>query len=219
MTSQTRQTMEKAAYAAVGAPVAAVKALSARVTDLRDSVAEARRDVGEELEAEMTEWIAEGERIVDRSFRRVRSSLDEVESKAISVDVPSVDLTTINGIGPNYAEQLADAGVSGVAGFLSATGTPEDIANLAEHTGFSAGTIESWRDQVDLSRVNGVGGAYAQLLHHADVWTLRQLSKCDPADLADTLNTVDMRGTLDQMPSIYATKKWIDEAAGLISSN
>lgn len=242
LTQQTRQTMEKAAYAAVGAPVAAIKAMGARLSDFRGSVRASRRELGADLELEMNRWIAEGERTIDRAMRRVRSSeiANDAKSTATSTGrsveegmnratraidetleaiVPSVDVTTINGIGPNYAKQLAQAGVFGVAGFMSATGTAEDVAKLSAHTGFSTGTIESWRAQADLSRIDGVGGAYAQLLHQADVWTLRQLSHCDPDELADRLSSIDAWDAPEQMPSVYATKKWISQARRLVSAS
>lgn len=235
---KARESVEKAAYVAVGAPVAAVKALSARISDLRDAMRSSSKDMGDELTREMDEWIAEGEDVIARAMKRLRSSdvVDEVRSSAKStkeaaevgiekaasglhqgLDIiePDEKLTTINGIGPSYAKQLREAGISGIADFMSQTATGEDISKLAKTTGFSSGTIESWREQVDLSRVNGIGGSYQMLLHRAGVWTLTQLGECDADDLAERLGSVDMPDAPEQTPSIYTVKQWVTKAKKL----
>ncbi|MFZ0014444.1 MAG: DUF4332 domain-containing protein, partial [Acidimicrobiia bacterium] len=89
----------------------------------------------------------------------------------------------------------------------------------AHVTGFSTGTIESWREQADLTRVEGIGGTYLGLLHRVGVWTLEQLSKCDPGALTDELNSVDLPDAPDQMPSIYQVKQWVTRAGKLLGTS
>lgn len=240
MSPQTRETVERAAYAAVGAPVAALKALGTRISELREALESSRKEMNEDLAAEINEWIAEGENVIERSMERIRATgmVDElrsvVESTRRSVEVgarksartidegmdvlvPDTRLTRINGIGTNYEAKLVEAGVAGVADFLSATGTEEDIAKLAKITGFSAGTIGSWRDQVALSRVEGIGGAFGRLLRRVDVWTLRELSQADPEHLTEQMGSIESADAPDQTPSIYQVKQWIAEAKTLIN--
>jgi predicted flap endonuclease-1-like 5' DNA nuclease len=236
MTSRMRESVEKAAHVAVGAPVAAIKAMSARVSDLREAVRTSREEMGQELAKEMDEWVAEGERVIDRAMKRVRSS-DVAEDVQEGVEAtreaaeagitkakhrverglaPDKELTVVNGIGPSYATQLDDAGISGVVGFMSATGTKEDIAGLAETTEFTPATLESWRKQLDLTRVDGVGGSYKELLHRIDIWTMSQLADADPEAIVEKMGKVeDMPGAPEQMPSIYAVKQWVTEAKKL----
>jgi predicted flap endonuclease-1-like 5' DNA nuclease len=239
MSPKTRETVERAAYAAVGAPVAALKALGARVSDLREMVESSRKELNGDVATEINQWIAEGERVIERGMERLRATgmVDELRSvvastrksaqvgvrkatrtidETLDTIVPDTSLTRINGIGDNYETKLADVGVKGVADFLSATGTEEDVAKLAKVTGFSAGTIESWRDQVALSRVDGIGGAFQRLLRRVDVWTLRELSQADPELLTEQMATLDSPDVPDQMPSIYQVKQWIAEAKTLI---
>jgi len=235
MSPQTRETVERAAYAAVGAPVAALKALGARLSEMREALEDSRREMNGDLAHEINEWIAEGENVIERAMERIRATgmVDDlrtvVEStrksaelgarkatrtidESLDVLAPDTRLTRINGIGANYEAKLAEAGVSGVADFLSATGTEEDIAKLAKVTGFSVGTIESWRDQVALSRIDGIGGAFGRLLRMVDVWTLRELSQADPEQLTEQMGSIESPDAPDQAPSIYQVKQWVAEA-------
>lgn len=235
---RARESVEKAAYAAVGAPVAAVKALGARVSDLRDAVRSSSKDMSDDLNREMNEWIAEGEKVIERAMKRLRSSevVDEVRSRAaeareaaevgiekarggvekgLDVIAPDEKLTVINGVGPSYADQLSQAGVAGIAEFISRTETSSDLEKLAESTGISVATLEVWRDQVELSRIDGIGGANEMLLHRAGVWTLPQLSECEPAELTEELEVIDMPDAPDQKPSIDTVRQWVSEAKKL----
>lgn len=233
MTSRMRESVERAAHVAVGAPVAAMKAMSARVSDLRETVRSSRKDLGQELAREMDEWISEGERVIERAMNRLRPPSEDdgtlgakAAAKRTAARVarrvehslePDADLTMINGIGATYESKLNDAGIDGVTALMSATGTREDIAVLAEETGFGVATIQSWRSQVDLTRVDGVGGVYKRLLHRVGVWTLSQLASANPERLVADINGLgDMPTGPDQMPTAYDVKRWISEAGRLI---
>jgi predicted flap endonuclease-1-like 5' DNA nuclease len=235
---KARESMGKAAYAAVGAPVAAIKALSARVADLRDAVRASSKDMSDDLTREMNEWIAEGEKVIEKAMKRLRSSgaFDEVRSRAkqakeaaevgidkasdrvekgLDVISPEEELTTINGIGPSYARQLEEAGVTGVADFLAQTGSARDVDRIADATGISSGTIESWRGQAELTRIGGIGESFQMLLHRAGVWTMSQLAASDPVELADELQAIDMPDAPEQMPSSDTVADWVSEAKKL----
>lgn len=235
---RARESVEKAAYAAVGAPVAAVKALSARVSDLRDAVRSSSKDMSDDLTREMNEWIAEGEKVIERAMKRMRSSevIGEVRSRAteakeaaeigiekarggvekgLDIIAPDEELTVINGVGPSYADQLKKAGVAGIAEFIGRTDTTSGVQKLADATGISAATIEGWRDQVELSRIDGIGGSNEMLLHRAGVWTLAQLAESKPADLSAEMEGIDMPDTPDQKPSTNTVSQWVSEAKKL----
>lgn len=235
---RARESVEKAAYAAVGAPVAAVKALSARVSDLREAVRASSKDMSEDLTREMTEWIAEGEKVIERAMKRMRSSevVDEVRSRAteatkaaktgiekargglergLDVIAPDEELTVVSGIGPGYAEQLRGSGINGIVDFVSRTGTASGINELADATGISTATIAGWRHQVELTRVDGIGESYEMLLHRAGIWTLSQLAGCNPAELAQDLHAIDMPDVPEQTPSADTIEQWVAEAEDL----
>lgn len=245
MSPDTRESMEKAresvgraAYVAVGAPVAAVKALSARVADLRDAVRSSSKDMSDDLTREMNEWIAEGEKVIERAMERLRSSeafegvrkrtkqareaaevgidkASERVERGLDVAAPDEELTTINGIGPSYANQLREAGITGIAGFLSQTGSDHDVDELSETTDISVPTIESWRARADLTRIDGIGVSTQELLHRAGIWTLSQLAAADSARLADEMKSIDMPVAPEQTPSANTVAEWVREAKAL----
>jgi predicted flap endonuclease-1-like 5' DNA nuclease len=222
---RARESVQRLGYAAIGGPLVALKAVNHRVDEMSRTLKGTRATVKDALSSEMDRWVSEGRKIfggasattnvAERAFYRGAPTRASRQSAL----VPDEPLTTINGIGPTYAARLADVGVGGISDFLGRTGTAEDIGKLAESTGFSAGTIESWRSQADLARVDGVGGSYQQLLHRGGIWTLGQLASSDPERLVSELTGLDTVDGLEQMPSIYSVKKWRSEAKRLVTSN
>lgn len=227
MTKREKQSAESAleaarrwGYAALGGPVVAFKAVSDRAEDMTRSLRGTGESMRDSARGEMKRWIREGRKII-RSTPSRPSHSRQALAVAPRLDSMATDepLTTINGIGPSYAARLAAVGISGINDFLGVTGTVEDVKNLAKSSGFSAGTIESWRNQADLGRVDGVGGSYQQLLHLGGIWTLAQLGSSDPDRLVSDLAEIVPDGGLEQVPSIYTVKKWQAGAKRLVSSN
>lgn len=227
--------MEKAAFIAVGAPTAALKALNARVSDLRDAMKTSRKELSDDLAAEIDEWIAEGEKVIERATERLRGSqlAEEIKESArstreaarsgmdkaagaarsgLAAMAADEELTVIKGIGPGYAERLQTEGIVGVSRFLDRTATSEDLEHLAQATGIAADTLTSWRRKADLARVPGIGESYQDLLHRAGVWTIDQLIEMSPADLASEMEAVDP----DQAPTEDRVSRWKTEAARLV---
>ncbi|HET9259413.1 MAG TPA: DUF4332 domain-containing protein [Acidimicrobiia bacterium] len=209
MTTPTRENIQKAAYAAVGAPVAAVKSLYERMSDLRDIVRSSRQELGDDLTQELASWVDQGEEVIEQTMSRLRS-------RVVGVGLPDADLTRINGVGPSYAERLQTAGVESIADFVSGTSSSRSITKLAEISGVSAGTIASWREQAELTRVDGVGGSYQTLLRRAGVWTVQELSVEDPEALTRRLGEIDAPDAPDQTPSIYQVRHWVHSANVLL---
>lgn len=230
--------LERAAYAAIGAPVAAMKGLSARVGELRDTLSRSRSELGEDLAGEIEDWVAQGEEVIARAMKRIRSSnvageirssadstrravqvgLDKARRKAESglrVVEPDESLTTIKGVGPGYANRLRSAGVSGIADLLALS--ESDIEKVASASGLGVETISGWRDRADLTRIDGVGASYQTLLHRVGVWTLDQLADVKPSDLVEQMRSVDLPDAPDQMPTESTVKGWRTEARKLAS--
>ena len=226
---RSRSSVEKAAFVAVGAPAAVLKALNARVSDLRDTMKSSRRELSGDLAAEIDEWIAEGEKVIERAAERFRNSqwAEEIKESARSareaarsggVAGPGLgamaadeELTVIKGIGPGYADRLHQEGIVGVSRFLDRTATDEDLEDLARSTGISADSLASWRRRADLGRVRGIGQSYQDLLHRAGIWTIDQLVTVPAPDLVDDMNAVDP----DQAPTQDRVSRWKTEAAQL----
>lgn len=241
MSPQTKETFEKAAYTAVGAPIAAVKALNARLADLREMIRESRSEMSEDLAKEFDNWVAEGERVVNMALERVRGSstaeqarvasqrmrdrvsktVEEMRAEmdeALDIIEPEESLETIKGIGPGYAERFNKAGIAGINDFLDKTATQEAIARLADKTEFTADQISQWRSQVDLTRVKGVGDSYIRLLHRVDIWTIDQFASAKATDLASEMKGLDVPGMPDQVPTEEHLSDWISKAKKLSTS-
>lgn len=239
MSPQTRESIEKAAYTAVGAPVAAVKALNARLADLRETLKESRTELSEDLAKEFDVWVAEGERVVNKALERIRksgtveqartasekmrervaSTVEEMRAEMdepLDIVEPEESLETIKGIGPGYSDRLNDAGIAGIASFLAHTRTEGEIERLADETGFTTDQIAQWREQVDLTRINGVGESYLRLFHKVGIWTVEQFAKADASDLAEAMAEIDLPG-LPEAPSESRLAGWIGGAKELSS--
>lgn len=241
VTTRARESAEKAAYVAVGAPAAALKALSVRVSDLKDTIRTSRHELSSEIARGIDGWIAEGEQVIDRAMTRVRGSdaTDDLRAtvrstrkkaragidrtadaigRGIGLVDPDESLTAISGVGPSYRDQLGKAGITGIAGFLAATVTESDRSNLAEVSGASVDMIETWRAQVDLTRVEGVGDANELLLHRAGVWTIDQLVVAEPSVLAREMRSVTLPDLPEQLPAEPLIQRWQQAARGLTGS-
>ncbi len=229
-TPRPRSSIEKAAFVAVGAPTAALKALNARISDLRDTMTSSRRELSDDLAVEIDEWIAEGEKVIERATERFRDSqlAEEIMASARStreaartgmekarsgLEAMAADeeLTVIKGIGPGYADRLQSEGIVGVSRFLDRTATREDLHDLARSSGIAVDTLVSWRRKADLGRVPGIGGSYEDLLHRAGIWTIDQLVSSSASELVDSMNEVDP----DQAPTQDRVSRWKTEAARL----
>jgi predicted flap endonuclease-1-like 5' DNA nuclease len=230
--------LERAAYAAIGAPVAAMKGLSAWVSELRDTSSKSRSELGEDLAEEIEDWVAQGEEVIARAMKRVRSSnvageirssadstrktvqmgLDKARGRAesgLQIVEPDESLTTIKGVGPGFAHRLRSAGVSGIADLLALS--ESDLEKVASTSGLGVETISGWRDRADLTRIDGVGSSYQTLLHRVGVWTLDRLAEVKPSDLVEQMRSIDLPDAPDQMPTESTVKGWRTEARKLAS--
>lgn len=234
MTPKAKDSIEKAAYTAVGAPIAAVKAVGARISDMRRALRDSGDDLTDDLAREFETWVAEGERVVSAALRRLRTTgatdhvratgraivaragqIQESMDETLDIIEPDGSLKQIRGIGPSTAERLRGVGVGGVASLLESTATSGDIEELAGRSGHSAETISGWRRQADLGRVDGIGESYQRLLHRLGIWTLDQLSKANPGILAAEMERIEWPGLPDRFPGEDQVGVWVEQAAGL----
>lgn len=235
-TDKALESMERAAYAAIGAPVAAMKGLNARISELRETLKKSRSDISDDLAAEIDDWIVQGEDVMRRAMERIRSSnvageirssadstreavrsgLDRAQEAAetgLQIVEPDESLTTIKGVGPGYADRFRDAGVSGIAQLLAMT--DQEVEKVAAVTGVGKETIAGWQSSVDLTRIDGVGDSYQNLLHRTGIWTMEQMATANSADLIDQMRSVELPDAPDQMPSKPTVDAWKAEARKL----
>ena len=66
-------------------------------------------------------------------------------------------IKSIEGIGPAYAQKLAEAGISTTGALLKKGASPQGRKEIEEATGISGTMILRWVNMADLFRVKGVG--------------------------------------------------------------
>ncbi len=143
----------------------------------------------------------------------------EEAAEPAAADAPSssgrTSIADVEGIGPAYAEKLAEVGIKTTDDLLAAGAKPYDREKLAESTGISPKLIRQWVDKVDLMRVPGVGPQYSDLLEAAGVGSPAELAQRNPANLAVTVQEVAAArpGIVRRVPSEAEIAGWI-EAAG-----
>lgn len=125
-------------------------------------------------------------------------------------------ISEIEGIGPAYAEKLANAGIKTVNGLLKAGATKKGRKALAESTGFNETTILEWTNMADLFRVRGVSSQYAELLKAAGVDTVKELRTRNAANLHAKMKEVNGEKKLvRQVASLTQVERFIQHAKGL----
>lgn len=125
-------------------------------------------------------------------------------------------IVEVEGIGASYAKKLADAGISTTDALLSAGGTPKGRKDIAEKTGISDAQILRWVNHVDLFRIKGVAGEYAELLEAAGVDTVVELAQRSPAALyAKLVETNTAKKLVRQVPGEGQVKDWVEQAKKL----
>jgi predicted flap endonuclease-1-like 5' DNA nuclease len=125
-------------------------------------------------------------------------------------------LTTIEGIGKDFAQALQDADIATTEVLLDKAATPNGRAAIAEATGISEKLILKWANRADLFRIKGIGEEYADLLEASGVDTVPDLARRNPANLHEKLATVNAEKKLvRRVPTLTAVEAWVADAKEL----
>ena len=125
-------------------------------------------------------------------------------------------ITTIEGIGPSYAEKLKAAGISTTEALLKAGETPAGRKALIAKTGISDALILKWVNHADLFRVKGIGGEYAELLEAAGVDTVVELAGRNATNLFAKMGEVNTQKKLvRKLPTQKQLEDWVNQAKEL----
>ncbi|MDH3238718.1 MAG: DUF4332 domain-containing protein [Deltaproteobacteria bacterium] len=126
------------------------------------------------------------------------------------------DLTTVEGIGETYVKKLKDAGLGSTKALLEKGATPQGRKEIAEKTGISDKLILRWVNHVDLFRVKGIGGEYAELLEATGVDTVAELAQRKPENLFQKMESVNTEKKLvRKIPTQPQVAAWIEQAKSL----
>ena len=122
----------------------------------------------------------------------------------------------IEGVGNTHAAKLTEAGVPTTEALLSEGATPAGRKALADRSGISETLILKWVNHVDLARINGIAGQYAELLEAAGVDTVPELAQRNAANLTAKLAEVNTaRNLVNRVPGESEVTRWIAEAEAL----
>ena len=128
----------------------------------------------------------------------------------------SKKLADIEGIGPAYAEKLANAGLKTQEKLLEEGAKPAGRKKIAEESGCSEKQILNWVNRADLARVSGIGGQYADLLECAGVDTVPELAQRNADNLHTKMTEVNEEKKLvRKLPTASQVADWVGQAKEL----
>ena len=111
---------------------------------------------------------------------------------------------------------LQEAGVYTINDLLSRAATAPGRQELSAATGIPAEKILKWANDLDLSRIRGVGVKYADLLESSGVDTVPELAQRNPANLTAKLSEVNAeKSIVVDSPSEKQVSDWVAQAKEL----
>ena len=124
-----------------------------------------------------------------------------------------IKVSGLHGIDTELVKRLQTQGIKHGEELLAAAATPEQREQLAKRLGIDAEAILDLANRVDLSRVNGIGGIYCDLLEQSGVVTLGELATRCPDNLHRAIVAANRRRQLAKMPpSEDMIEGWIKQA-------
>ncbi|MBL8949378.1 MAG: DUF4332 domain-containing protein [Myxococcaceae bacterium] len=104
-----------------------------------------------------------------------------------AIDSKPTSLSSLRGLEPAEVAALKKAGVTNNAQLLEATKTRAGAKSLAKATGLTATRMKEAVNRADLARIDGIGGAAADLFENAGVNSVKELATRNPTALHATL--------------------------------
>ena len=122
-------------------------------------------------------------------------------------------LTTIEGIGEKFAEQLKAAGAGTVEKLLDAGSTRSGRKKLAEASGVDAKRILRFVNHADLMRIKGVSSQMSELLEASGVDTVAALARRNATNLQKKMvETNEQKKLVRKVPAVSQVQSWVDQA-------
>jgi len=126
------------------------------------------------------------------------------------------NILKVEGIGEAYGKKLVVVGIKTTGDLLAEGGTVKGRKAIAEKTGIGDGLILKWVNHVDLFRVKGVAGQYAELLEAAGVDTVAELAQRKPENLHPKLGETNAAKKLvRKLPALKQVEGWVAQAKAL----
>jgi predicted flap endonuclease-1-like 5' DNA nuclease len=127
-----------------------------------------------------------------------------------------VKVIDVEGIGPVYAEKLAELDITTTEQLLDKCGSKKGRMEASEKTGISEKLILEWVNLADLFRIKGVGEEYSDLLEEAGVDTVVELAQRNPDNLYQKMLEVnEAKSLVRRTPWLSSVKSWVEQAKTL----
>lgn len=128
----------------------------------------------------------------------------------------SVAIDKIRGIARPLVDALRAAGIRTGEQLLDEAATPQQRKRLAQRLGVEPAVLLHLANRADLSRINGIGGIYSDLLEQSGVDTVKELAQRRPDNLYRTMQDVnDQQGLAKMLPSEDTVYNWVAQARNM----
>jgi len=119
----------------------------------------------------------------------------------------------VEGIGPSYAEKLAEAGINTTGKLLDECCSRKGRQTMAESTGVSEKLLLKWSNMADMMRISGIGPQFAEMLEAAGVDTVKELAQRRADNLAAKMEEVkEAKRIAKASPAESIVASWIKTA-------
>ncbi len=119
----------------------------------------------------------------------------------------------VEGIGHEFQKKLAYIGIQDVSEYLVKAQSQEDRDELAKDSEIPVGYINNWASMLDLTRIEGVGYQYAELLTYVGVRSVEDFRKRNSTRLYHSMRALNDKNKLTgSIPSVECIDQFIMNA-------
>jgi predicted flap endonuclease-1-like 5' DNA nuclease len=128
----------------------------------------------------------------------------------------AVSIYKLRGATNDIKHKLKRQGLHNSDQFLEAACLPAGRRSLAATIGVDASVILDLANRADLTRVNGIGGVFSDLLEHAGIDTVKELATRNPENLYAKLVEINQQAELaGRLPTQQVVADWVEQAKSL----
>ena len=179
---------------------------------------------GEVEHFRIPDYVAESLEGAAHAIHDTAVSAEDVAAKVADVDLEEGEIalraaalvSAVREIDPEDATRLCEAGVTSLQDLFEMAATAKGRQDLSKATGIETAVILKWANDLDLSRIHGVGIKYADLLEQSGVDTVPELAQRNPANLTQKLAEVNAElGIVEELPAEKQVADWVAQAKEL----
>ncbi len=184
---------------------------------LRFGNIEADRDSYKAKCDELTTNLAEWEHEAEASGAIVRNSVLQGNAASAHSGWP-YPVEEVEGIGPTYGSRLRAVNIETTEHLLIQGLESAKQTEIAIHVKVEPFVVGKWVSMVDLLRIPGIRGQYAELLEASGIASVSEMARQDSATLAAKMTRVNaIEHRTQSVPDSETVSEWVEAAKGLPS--